>query len=62
MQRWQYKVCYNELTEDELNELGRDGWELLTPHQGTTYLRRPLGETVNDKLSQELLRHGIVPA
>ena len=29
MQKWEYKHVYTEMYEEDLNELGRLGWELI---------------------------------
>jgi hypothetical protein len=49
MQKWEYKVIRGELSEDQLNTLGAEGWELIAV-TGTsagyfdvyTYLKRQI--------------------
>lgn len=33
--RWEYIICYN-LTKEELNKVGADGWELVSVSQTIT--------------------------
>ena len=48
MQKWEYKIIEKTMTESHLNELGQQGWELLTvssPHGGwgtVFYFRRKI--------------------
>ena len=30
MQKWEYKMIEKSITESQLNELGKDGWELIS--------------------------------
>jgi uncharacterized protein DUF4177 len=40
MQRWEYKVVDDVPSEDELNKLGADGWELIAiTATGSAYCR-----------------------
>ena len=51
MQKWEYRVCFTITvpTQDELNQFGTEGWELVTVVAGTTsrgsgylaYFKRP---------------------
>ena len=45
MQTWEYQVHRGEISEDRLNYLGKDGWELVAvteqPPGLTAYLKRP---------------------
>jgi hypothetical protein len=29
MQKWEYKIVEKSISESKLNELGKDGWELV---------------------------------
>lgn len=39
MQRWEYRVIYNEAKEADFNQLGKDGWELVSTYTTTTLKR-----------------------
>lgn len=45
MQRWEYRVTEGETSEDSLNALGDEGWELVGVVAGLSgpraYLKRP---------------------
>lgn len=36
MQKWEYHVTTNNQTQDTLNSLGNDGWELVTVYVSRT--------------------------
>ncbi len=40
MQKWEYKVLRHGASEEELNKLGAEGWELIAVTEGGTYLKR----------------------
>ena len=42
MQTWEYQVVDGPLAGDRLNELGREGWELVAVTDFSTYLKRPI--------------------
>jgi hypothetical protein len=48
MIKWEYKAVDRQLSEAELDELGRDGWELIAVASqagvwsGILYFKRPL--------------------
>jgi len=51
MQKWEYKVLNGGLSEDELNKLGAEGWELIAVtgtgtqyYEIRTYLKRRLSD------------------
>ena len=48
MQKWEYRIHIETLSTDELNELGRQGWELVAAIKLNTevhyYFKRPLEE------------------
>ena len=31
MPQWEYKIVYSSITEEELNRLGEQGWEVVCP-------------------------------
>jgi len=39
---WEYQVVEGQVAEDRLNELGREGWELVAVTEFSTYLKRPI--------------------
>jgi hypothetical protein len=46
MQKWEYKVVNSSLSEQELNKLGEEGWELIgvatwEPFEIKLYFKRP---------------------
>ena len=46
MQTWHYHVIRGEFRNEQLDELGRQGWELVSvtdgPSGATAYLKRPV--------------------
>ena len=46
MQTWEYRVIQHEISHRQLDELGRDGWELVAVTDGANglvaYLKRPI--------------------
>jgi hypothetical protein len=47
MQEWEYKVVFSKDEEQEMNALGKEGWELIAVagHYGNSiklYFKRPL--------------------
>jgi hypothetical protein len=45
MQKWEYKLVATQLSEQEINKLGEEGWELIqVTHEGFSramYFKRP---------------------
>lgn len=50
---WEYKIEPSP-SEDRLNELARDGWEMVSCDGGRCYLRRPLRPSQNVNLPQRV--------
>ena len=48
MQKWEYKIVEKTISESQLNELGKDGWELVAVAIKATwighffYFKRPI--------------------
>jgi len=42
MQKWEYKRLEINPSEEELNELGSQGWELVAANEYYCYFKRPL--------------------
>ena len=38
---WTYKIIVAQLTEDELNTLGADGWELVCISGNSFFFKKP---------------------
>lgn len=38
---WQYKVVNGGLSEEELNDLGSQGWELIAVMPGSFFFKKP---------------------
>ena len=42
MQKWEYKTLSYAPSEEQLNQLGAQGWELVAANEAFCFLKRPL--------------------